>query len=175
MTHRFTFLALLLVVAAPAIAQLPTTQLTSIFPAGARQGGTAEVTIAGADMDDVTELHFSHPGLAATPQMTPATDLMPTRPVPNKFTANVAQDTPPGIYEVRAHGRFGLSNPRLFVVGTGGRNLYPVLFREQGSEVHDTRTFGVLALTLHPDRYDWRFVPIPGSTSGFTDEGSAGC
>lgn len=64
---------------------------------------------------------------------------------------------------------------RQFVVGTGGRNLYPVLFRTEGSEVVDTRTFGVLALTLRPDGYDWRFVAIPGSASGFTDEGSAGC
>jgi acid phosphatase type 7 len=64
---------------------------------------------------------------------------------------------------------------RQFVVGTGGRNLYPVLGRADGSEVVDTRTFGVLALTLRPDRYDWRFVPIPGSRSGFTDEGSAPC
>ena len=64
---------------------------------------------------------------------------------------------------------------RQFVVGTGGRNLYPVLGRADGSEEVDTRTFGVLALTLRPDGYDWRFVPIPGSRSGFTDEGSAGC
>ena len=64
---------------------------------------------------------------------------------------------------------------RQFVVGTGGRNLYPVIGREQGSEVVDTRTFGVLALTLRPGGYDWRFAAIPGSASGFADEGSAGC
>jgi 3',5'-cyclic AMP phosphodiesterase CpdA len=62
---------------------------------------------------------------------------------------------------------------RQFVVGTGGRNLYPVLGRDPGSERVDTSTFGVLALTLRPDGYDWRFVPIAGST--FTDAGSAGC
>ena len=62
---------------------------------------------------------------------------------------------------------------RQFVVGTGGRNLYPVLARDPGSDRVDTSTFGVLALTLRPDGYDWRFVPIAGST--FTDAGSAGC
>ncbi len=62
---------------------------------------------------------------------------------------------------------------RQFVVGTGGRSLYPVVARERGSEVVDTRTFGVLALTLRPDGYDWRFVPIAGST--FTDAGSGRC
>ena len=64
---------------------------------------------------------------------------------------------------------------RQFVVGTGGRNTYPVLGRAEGSEVVNTTTFGVLALTLRPDGYDWRFAAIPGSGSGFTDEGSAGC
>jgi hypothetical protein len=62
---------------------------------------------------------------------------------------------------------------RQFVVGTGGRSLYPVVSRESGSEVVDTHTFGVLALTLRDGGYDWRFDPIPGST--FTDAGSAGC
>lgn len=62
---------------------------------------------------------------------------------------------------------------RQFVVGTGGRSLYPVVAPLPGSEVHNTTTFGVLALTLRDDGYDWRFVPIPGST--FQDQGSAGC
>lgn len=64
---------------------------------------------------------------------------------------------------------------REFVVGTGGRNLYPVVARERGSEVANTETFGVLALTLRDGSYDWRFEPIPGSTSGFTDAGSGSC
>ncbi len=64
---------------------------------------------------------------------------------------------------------------RQFVVGTGGRSLYPVVARESGSEIVDTATFGVLALTLRPNGYDWRFVPVPGGSSTFTDGGSAGC
>ncbi len=62
---------------------------------------------------------------------------------------------------------------RQFVVGTGGRNLYPVAAPLPGSEVHNTTTFGVLALTLRNDGYDWRFVPVPGSS--FEDRGSGGC
>jgi hypothetical protein len=64
---------------------------------------------------------------------------------------------------------------RQFVVGTGGKTLYPVLGREAGSEVVITDVFGVLALTLRDDGYDWRFVPIPGSRAGAEDAGSAGC
>ena len=62
---------------------------------------------------------------------------------------------------------------RQFVAGIGGRNLYPVLFRSEGSEAVHTTGFGVLALTLRADGYDWRFRGIPGND--FTDSGSAAC
>jgi hypothetical protein len=39
--------------------------------------------------------------------------------------------------------------------------------------VVDTATFGVLALTLHPTRYEWRFVPELGGA--FTDLGQQMC
>jgi hypothetical protein len=63
---------------------------------------------------------------------------------------------------------------RSFVVGTGGRSHYG--FREPpltGSAVRNSDTFGVLALTLRPEGYDWEFVPIPGWT--FSDRGSGTC
>ena len=64
---------------------------------------------------------------------------------------------------------------RQFVVGTGGRSHY--LFTEgpiqPHSESRNDDTFGVLKLTLHPDRYEWDFLPEEGKT--FTDEGSEGC
>src|SRR5437879_494556 len=102
---------------ASAFAQLPVTQLTSIFPPGGKQGSAVEVTIAGADMDDVEKLVLNHAGLGAAAKMTGATALEPARPVPNQFVVTIAKDVPPGSYEVRAMGRFGLSNPRSFVVG----------------------------------------------------------
>ncbi len=101
----------------PAFAQLPTTQLTSIFPAGGKLGTTVEVTIAGADLDDCSQLKFNHSGIAAEAKMIAATALEPARPIPNQFMVKIAADVPPGIYEARALGRFGLSNPRAFVVG----------------------------------------------------------
>jgi acid phosphatase type 7 len=62
---------------------------------------------------------------------------------------------------------------RGFVVGTGGRSHYPVVRRTPGSEVRDWQTFGVLRLTLRPRSYEWRFVPVAGSS--FTDAGSGRC
>jgi acid phosphatase type 7 len=64
---------------------------------------------------------------------------------------------------------------RSFVVGTGGRSHYPVLRRlaNPRSIVANDRTFGVLRLTLAPDRYEWRFIPVAGGT--FRDAGSGRC
>jgi 3',5'-cyclic AMP phosphodiesterase CpdA len=64
---------------------------------------------------------------------------------------------------------------RFFVVGTGGRSHYPVfrrLSKPKSVAVND-RTFGVLRLTLRAESYDWRFLPVAGST--FSDSGSSGC
>jgi hypothetical protein len=62
---------------------------------------------------------------------------------------------------------------RQFVVGTGGRSLYPTFVPRVGSEVRNAVTYGVLALTLHPDGYDARFVPEAGAA--FTDPTSGRC
>ena len=110
----------LLVVAQAVHAQLPTTQLTSIFPPGGKQGTAVEVTVAGNDMDDIDRLAFNHLGLTAAAKMTAATDLEPARPMPGQFTVTIAGDVPPGVYEARVQGRFGLSNPRPFSVGVQG-------------------------------------------------------
>jgi hypothetical protein len=61
---------------------------------------------------------------------------------------------------------------RQFVVGTGGRALYPFVRVEPNSEVRNAKTFGILELTLAADHYDWRFVPANGT---FTDYGSTRC
>ncbi|MEW6473383.1 MAG: metallophosphoesterase [Actinomycetota bacterium] len=63
---------------------------------------------------------------------------------------------------------------RQFVVGTGGGPLDQFEGpTAPNSELRKAGTYGVLELTLHPDRYDWRFVPVAGDT--FTDSGSDTC
>jgi acid phosphatase type 7 len=59
-----------------------------------------------------------------------------------------------------------------FVVGTGGKSSYPILFVRPHSRARAS-TFGVLALTLGADRYAWRFVGEPGER--FRDQGTARC
>jgi hypothetical protein len=71
-------------------------------------------------------------------------------------------------------GRADPSGIRQFVVGTGGGTHEkftgpPVA----NSEIRQEGVFGILQLTLHPDSYDWRFIPVEGAT--FTDSGSESC
>ena len=107
----------LLLSAAVAFAQLPATQFTSIYPPGAKQGAKVDVTIAGADLDDADKLVFSHPGISAAIKMGEPSEFQKApRPVANSFSVQVAGDVPVGTYEVRAVSRFGVSNPRSFVV-----------------------------------------------------------
>ncbi|MFY9550564.1 MAG: metallophosphoesterase [Thermoanaerobaculia bacterium] len=62
---------------------------------------------------------------------------------------------------------------REFVVGTGGKSFYQFGQPVANSEIRNANTYGVLKLTLHPDGYDWRFVPVEGGA--FEDSGSAKC
>src|SRR5688500_15659758 len=103
--------------AASAFAQLPATQLDGIFPIGASPNSDVELTIGGEGLDDVDRLVFSHAGISAQRKMAEPTpfDEGP-QPVENVFLTKIAADVPPGVYEVRAAGKYGLSNPRSFVV-----------------------------------------------------------
>ena len=76
-----------------------------------------------------------------------------------------APQTPGGLRDMKR----GL---RQFVVGTGGKGLRGFETTQPNSEVRNSNTLGILALTLFPKRYGWRFIPAVGS---FTDAGSGVC
>ncbi|MBM3876165.1 MAG: hypothetical protein FJ386_05525 [Verrucomicrobia bacterium] len=102
----------LIAASAAAQVQLPQTRLLTVFPPGARSGATTEVVITGGDLDEVDRMTFTHAGITAAQKR--AGD----QPVANTFVVNVAANVPPGVYEARIIGRFGISNPRAFVVGS---------------------------------------------------------
>jgi 3',5'-cyclic AMP phosphodiesterase CpdA len=60
-----------------------------------------------------------------------------------------------------------------FVVGTGGRSLYPAVLPEKGSVTSSDDGFGVLELQLREHSYTARFHPIAGNR--YTDASSADC
>jgi hypothetical protein len=78
--------------------------------------------------------------------------------------------------------RFAPQNPagradpvglRQFVVGTGGAESYEVQRVRPNSEARRDRIFGILQFVLHPEGYDWRYLPTDGQS--FADAGSASC
>jgi len=95
-------------------AELPQARLTSIYPFGAPVGGSAEVTVAGVDLDDLKGLHFSRPGISAQIKTNAAGAVEA-----NRFVVTVAPGTAPGPVDLRVWGRYGLSNPRGFLISSG--------------------------------------------------------
>src|SRR5687768_5737669 len=96
-----------------ASAQLPVARLHTISPAGGQIGANFEFSISGADLDDVAALRFTDSNVVAKPKVTGGTGLAE----PNKFVVTISSNAVPAICEVRTEGRFGLSNPRHFVIG----------------------------------------------------------
>lgn len=108
-----------------AFAQLPTAQLTTLSPPGGKMGTAVEVRVNGTDLDEADQLQFSHSGIKATPKMAPATEFEKAKPVPGVFNVQIGADVPYGNYDARVVGRFGVSNPRAFVVGDRAEVLEP--------------------------------------------------
>jgi hypothetical protein len=99
---------------------VPQPRLEAVFPPGGRTGTEIELKLAsGSDIDRCERLIFSHPGIQAEPLREAAGPVYPQgRLVPGSFRVAIGKDVPPGVYEVRAAGYFGISNARRFAVGT---------------------------------------------------------
>jgi len=98
-------IALCLLAISPLNAQLPAARISCLFPPGGQVGTSFEVVVSGSHLDDPARIHFWHAGISATPKAEA-----------NKFAVTIASNVPPGVYEARFVGRFGISNPRPFVV-----------------------------------------------------------
>ena len=98
-----------------ALGQLPTARMTAVFPLGCQIGEETEVQVHGGDLEGAVELRFSHPGITA--ELTNAAE--------RKFKVRVTANVPSGVYEVSFAGALGLSNSRLFAVGTLNESRSP--------------------------------------------------
>ena len=110
----FAFLSLIFgTLSHVAAQQLPRATLSSVFPAGGKQGGTLDVTVSGGDLDDSNKLTFSHPGITAKQKLDGS-----GVPVANQYNVTIAKNVPVGFHDVRVSGgRFGVTNVRSFAVG----------------------------------------------------------
>ncbi|AIE76035.1 MULTISPECIES: metallophosphoesterase [unclassified Synechocystis] len=62
---------------------------------------------------------------------------------------------------------------RQFVIGTGGKSLYPFRTLQPNSEVRAMGVYGVLKMELQPDGYRWRF--LAANTTEFNEQGQDRC
>jgi acid phosphatase type 7 len=72
----------------------------------------------------------------------------------------------------RADGVADSNGVVAFVVGSGGKNLYPFGAIQANSISRNSTDFGVLKLTLHGTSYDWQFVAEGGVVK---DSGTTAC
>lgn len=129
--------------------QWPVPRLTVLTPSGGKIGTTVDVTFAGTELEEPTELIFSHPGIKGPafipplpePKIDPKTkkpdpkEKAPVRPPITKFSVTIAKDVPPGFYDVRLVNKHGVSNPRRFVVG----DLIEVAEKEPNNDVEQAQ------------------------------------
>ena len=93
--------------AAAARAELPSPLLDRIAPLGGAAGSTVELEVQGADLEAAETLFFDHPGITVK--------FLKDR----KFQVTIAASVPPGTYDARLVGKYGITNPRLFAVSAG--------------------------------------------------------
>ena len=79
-------------------AQLPAPRLDWVYPPGGQAASSIEVTVGGADLDELSALQFDHPGIVARPKMTEASEFVPATAVANVFLVDIAADVPVGLY-----------------------------------------------------------------------------
>ncbi len=105
-----------IVFAQHALAQLPTIELQSLSQPAFQVGSRGEIRVSGSRLDELDGLEFSGAGIMAT-QRLQEPPLLGDEPVPSGiFDITIDDNTEPGLYDVRASGRFGISNPRALLV-----------------------------------------------------------
>jgi hypothetical protein len=90
---------------------IPQPALTTLSPPAARAGSTVELSITGTDLDNATSLIFSASGITCAPKLNEKGE-----PVANRFVATIPADAPAMICDARVAARYGVSNPRGFMI-----------------------------------------------------------
>ena len=116
--RAFGFMLVFFATCVPAaFAQLPAPDLSRLNPPAARAGETLNVSLYGSNLEELTELRFTHPGITAERVVQTPDEFFPEpRPVGSSFSVTVSESVPPGIYEARAVSYLGISTARAFVV-----------------------------------------------------------
>ncbi|MFN9718150.1 MAG: serine protease [Planctomycetota bacterium] len=92
---------------------LPLPRLLTTMPMGGQIGTTVEIVVTGENIEDASELRFTHPGITAAPKLDAEGDQ-----VPDRWLVTISGDCPPGLHEARLMTRLGISSSRVFCVDT---------------------------------------------------------
>lgn len=92
---------------------LPLPRLLTTMPMGGSVGTQVEIAISGENIEDITQMIFTHPGLTAAPKLDAN-----GQSEANKYIVTIAADCPTGIHEARLMSRLGISSARVFCVDT---------------------------------------------------------
>ncbi|MCB1207005.1 MAG: pre-peptidase C-terminal domain-containing protein [Verrucomicrobiae bacterium] len=120
-----------LIFPAAARAQLPSAELQTLNPPVIRAGETTTVTVGGLNLEELTGLAFSNPGIKA--EVVAGT---------KQFRVTVPVEAPEGPVEVRADGYFGRSTSRFLTIAA---KETPVV-ADSGTANHDPVTAPALPL-----------------------------
>ncbi len=122
---------------------LPSPRLYLLSPPGGKVGTSLEMTVTGADLEAPESLRFTHAGIKAelletTAAPAPVEGKRNKAAAPlqaNKFKVTIAADVPIGSYDARVVNKWGVSNPRTFVVG----ELNEVMEKEPNNDVTEAQ------------------------------------
>lgn len=91
-------------IASAARAELPSPLLHTVFPAGGKAGTSVAVAVEGSELDWLRDIRTTIPRLTAK------------KIDASHFTLHIPEGTPPGGYDLRVVGLYGMSGPRAFFV-----------------------------------------------------------
>jgi hypothetical protein len=123
---------------------LPVPRLFSLTPPGAKAGTVVEVGFTGVDLEEPQQMVFGHPGIKGEPIQPPPPPPPdpknppkepPPKPPITRFKVTVAAEVPVGFYDARIVNKWGVSNPRTFVVG----DQTEVLEKEPNNDVEQAQ------------------------------------
>ncbi len=164
-------LAVILAIAVPVQAQPPQPAIASIFPAGGQKGKTVEATITGKELQGVTGVYLTGPGITGktTPVVNPNTKAVDPNMV--RVSLVIAPDAPLGERDIRLVTPGGISNRFRFFVG----DLPETSEVEPNSEMKQAQQLPSLPILVNgqvtqPDRDFFRFAAKAGQTLVFQVE-----
>ncbi len=142
------FLLLLALATASLRAQVPTATLDALTPPGGPIGETVAVSVHGTFLDDIQAVFTSHPKVSG-------------KVAEGKIHLAIPKDLAPQVIDVRVQGRYGVSNPRAFVLGPHPESLETSTHttREQAQPCPINHT---VSGTVAPATIDWYQCQLSG-------------